>query len=470
MVAAFSAAAILRWHAWSYGVDLGTFAQVIDNTFHGFTDRPEAGTHFRYHWSPILALLWPVVAATRSPLSLQFVQIVLIALTAVPLAAIVRSHADEGWAFRAGLLALLYPPLIAPAFLEFHELAFYPVLALALIWAADRARWGWFAVFSIAALAVREDATLDLAIVGLVLGIIGLVRRSTSAQSGLLAGEPREPGRLAIAGFALAVLSFVTLAVYFSLVKDLGGWRPSHFYDYSFAQGPVQVALSLFTHPIELVRAIFTFGRFTYLLEAFLPLALFVEEEKLAPFVRQRVALDLDPRNVLGLTRLALERHVGFIRRAVVLAVVAAHARANQIFPCRRAAAASRHDVIDRHQLLAADTAVLTAVVVANQHVLLRQRDLLHRAADVVEHADDRGHPHLVGARSDHAIAIVNDLGFTGKEQLDGALETRNVQRFIREVQDEHVAHDGCPLSAASGKGVRYARKRGTTCLASGRT
>lgn len=274
MVAILSAAAIARWHVWSYGDDLGTFAQVIDNAFHGFTDGPEAGTHFRFHWSPILATLWPIVALTRSALSLQFVQAILVALAALPLAAIVRSYSDESWSFRVALLALIYPPLLAAAFLEFHALAFYPVLALALIWAADRARWSWFALFALLAIMVREDATIDLVVVGVVLGIVGLVKRTASTQRGLLAGQPREPRRLAIAGFALAAAGVAVLAFYFTLTQRLGGWLPSAFYDYAFAQGPVQVALSVFTHPIALFHAVFTFGRFTYLLEAFLPLAL----------------------------------------------------------------------------------------------------------------------------------------------------------------------------------------------------
>jgi uncharacterized membrane protein len=206
---------------------------------------------------------------------LQFAQAILIALTAVPLAAIVRSYTDDAWGWRAGALALLYPPLSAAAFLEFHELAFFPVLALALLWAADRARWGWYTLFALAAVCVREDATLDLIVAGVVLGIIGLVRRAPNARRGLLAGEPLEPQRLAIAGFALSLLSLSVLAFYWLVVTpQLGSWTPSQFYDYPFAHGPLHVALAIFTHPLDLLRATLTFGRLTYLLEAFVPLAL----------------------------------------------------------------------------------------------------------------------------------------------------------------------------------------------------
>ena len=272
MAALLCAAALVRWEIWSYGSDLGTFAQIVQNAFHGFTDGPEAGTHFRFHFSPILVLLWPLVALTHSPLVLQFVQAFLIVGTVFPLASIVRSYAGATWGWRVGALALLYPPLISAAFLEFHELAFFPILALALIAAADRARWGWFALFALASVCIREDTTLDLAIVGLALGVIGCMRAS-SRQRGLLAGEPIEPRRLAIAGFALAALCVGLLVFYFALTARLGRWAPSHFYVYSFARGPLQVALAPFTHPIAFAHAICTPGRLTYLLEAFAPLA-----------------------------------------------------------------------------------------------------------------------------------------------------------------------------------------------------
>lgn len=273
VIAVMSALMVIRWNVWSFGTDTGTFAQIALNAFSGFTDGPEMGTHFHFHWSPILAVLWPIAAATRSPLSIQIVQVVLIALCALPLAAIVRAYAGDEWGTRVGVLALIYPPLLSVAFEEFHELAFYPVLALSLVWAADRARWLWFALFSLALVLIREDACVDLIVIGVALGIIGLIKRRGS-QTGLLGGEPIEPERLSVAGFGLALLSAAVLALYaYVIVPRAGGWAPSHFYQYPFANGPVQTALSIVTHPLALARATVTFGRFTYLLEAFAPLA-----------------------------------------------------------------------------------------------------------------------------------------------------------------------------------------------------
>ncbi|MGH7747753.1 MAG: DUF2079 domain-containing protein, partial [Candidatus Dormibacteria bacterium] len=171
-LAIFWAAAIWRWHIWTFGADTGTFAQVVAHTFSGFSDGPEQGTHFRFHWAPLLALLYPLVAITRSPLSLQLAQVFLVGLAALPLYGIARAYLDERHAAALASLALLYPPLLGIAFDEFHEDAFFPVLALALVWAAERERWRWFALFAVLSALVREDVCVTLVPIGLALAAV----------------------------------------------------------------------------------------------------------------------------------------------------------------------------------------------------------------------------------------------------------------------------------------------------------
>jgi uncharacterized membrane protein len=248
VIAVMSTLAYVRWSIWSYGSDTGTFAQTILNAFAGFTNSVEpGGTHLRTHWSPILAVLWPLVAVTRSPLSIQIAQVVLVALAAVPLYAIVKRHADDAWALRCSILALIYPPLLANAFSEFHELAFFPAVALALVWAADARRWWWFGLFAVAGAMIREDACATLIVFGIVMAVIGV---RTSRRS------------YAIAGGGLALLCAGALAFYaFGILARFGPWLPSHFYSYVSASG----AASLSAPAIV--------GRLTYVVEALAPLA-----------------------------------------------------------------------------------------------------------------------------------------------------------------------------------------------------
>jgi uncharacterized membrane protein len=270
--AVLSAAQLYRWQIWTFGTDTGTFGQVVLDAFGGFRDGPEQGTHFRFHWAPIIAVLYPFVALSHSALSLQFAQIGLIALSAYPLYALIRRYASERIAVACAVLPLIYPPLQAVAFGEFHEIAFYPAIALGLVWAADRERWPIFAALAVAAALIREDCCMVFIAAGAALAAIALLRRRSRAR-GLLLFEPPDPRALFVAGCGLALANAVALAVYFLLViPHVGVWQPSHFYDYPFAYGPLAVTIALLLHP-RLIGSVITYAKLGYLLEAFTPLA-----------------------------------------------------------------------------------------------------------------------------------------------------------------------------------------------------
>jgi uncharacterized membrane protein len=270
--AVLAALAAVRTKLWTYGSDTGTFAQVVAGALHGMRDGVEAGSHFRYHWSPSLALLWPIVAATHSALGLQLAQAAATVLCAPLVAALARPYAGARLAERLGVLTLIYPPLLALGFDEFHELGFFTALVLALFLCADRRRWIAFAICAAVVIGVREDAAVTLAVFGVVLFAIAL-RRSSQGR-GLLEGFAPAPRELAVAGAALALASTGALAAYYGIVTPrLGGWVPSHFYVYSFAHGPLALLAAPVLHPAQFARAILTFGRLTYVLEALVPLA-----------------------------------------------------------------------------------------------------------------------------------------------------------------------------------------------------
>jgi len=257
--AVLAALAVARTKLWTYGSDTGTFAQIVADAFGGMRNGVEDGSHFRYHWSPTLALLWPLVALGRSALPLQVLQAAATAACAPLVAAIARPYASDRVANALGYVTLLYPPLLALGFDEFHELGLFTPLALGMFLAADRSRWTWFAICAALAIALREDAALTLIAFGLVL--LGIART-------------RRTRELAWAGAGLAFASAAALGVYFGvIVPRFGGWVPSHFYSYPFAAGPVALILAPLTHPLEFARAIFTLGRLTYVLEALVPLA-----------------------------------------------------------------------------------------------------------------------------------------------------------------------------------------------------
>jgi uncharacterized membrane protein len=268
-----SVLAVVRANLWTYGADTGTFVQIIENTWHGMYDGFEQSSHFSYHWSPSLASLWPLLALTHSAIVLQIVQAFATVATAPLTYLLARSYVSERLAMRVGIVALLYPPLMAVGFDEFHELGFFPPLVLALAVTADRGMWWWFALCALFGVGLREDVALELVIFGIVLLAIGL--RPAREGRGLLDGAPRNPRKLAAAGGALAISATASLALYFGVIlPHVGSWKPEHFYDYAFAKGPLALVAAVFYHPFEVAAATLTTGRFTYTLEAFVPLAL----------------------------------------------------------------------------------------------------------------------------------------------------------------------------------------------------
>ncbi len=267
-----AALAIARTKLWTYGADTGTFAQIVGNAFDGMRNGVEAGSHFRYHWSPSLALLWPLVALTHSALPLQLLQAAATASCAPLVAALARRYVDEKLAKALGYITLLYPPLLALGFDEFHELGLYVPLVLSLFVTADRSRWLLFAIIAAAIIGLREDAALTLVPFGA--AMICIAARRNASGSGLLDGYVRRPRSLAIAGAGIMAGSIAALALYYGVIAPrYGGWMPSHFYVYAFANGPVALLFAPFLYPREFTAAIFTVGRFTYVLEALVPLA-----------------------------------------------------------------------------------------------------------------------------------------------------------------------------------------------------
>ena len=266
-LAAFVVLAVLaavRTADWSYGADTGTFAQVILNALGPMYDGVERTTHYRFHWSPTLIVLWPFLALTHSVWVLQAILAAVTVACAPLLAAVARcgfgrGSLQSGVADRIGAVALVYPPLIAVGFGEFRDLGLLPALALGWWLALQHRAWGWLALCALLLAGLREDVCLELAVIGMLAAALCL-RRGDRVTAAAAAGS--------------ATLALVSVAVYaLVVVPRVGPWPPSHFYVYPFAAGPSALLLAPFTHPFAFGAAIFTVGRLTYLLEALVPLA-----------------------------------------------------------------------------------------------------------------------------------------------------------------------------------------------------
>jgi uncharacterized membrane protein len=252
-----------RYATYHSGADLGLFTQSIASVFHGFSNTTEGGSHFTFHFSPILYLCAPFLLAAKSPLALVALQAVAGALVAPAVFLLVRPRVAEGLALGIACVALLYPPLAGVTFADFHENGFAPAAIAWLVWAVDARRWTLAVAFLALLLGVKEDEAVVVGFAS-VFALLYFVRR-------------RERAGIAFSAGALAASVAVFLG-FFTLVRPLAGateaWSPLHFYDWS----PL--------HDRAHSTPWWSLGRLTYVLEAAVPLAF-------APFATPAIALAL---------------------------------------------------------------------------------------------------------------------------------------------------------------------------------
>jgi uncharacterized membrane protein len=164
----------------TFDFDLGIYDQAIWlMTHHGtgfLTVRglPVLGHHANFAFWLFAPLYWMGAGAQF----IDLVQVVAVATTAIPLFLIARDRMRSGWlALPLGLAWLAHP---STQFLVWE--AFHPdTLAIAcLVWAyffATRAQWRWYWVLLVLALCWKEDVSLAVAMLGVVMVIWGQRRR-----------------------------------------------------------------------------------------------------------------------------------------------------------------------------------------------------------------------------------------------------------------------------------------------------
>ncbi len=239
-----------RYATYHSGSDVGLFTQTIASAFDGFTNTTEGGSHFTFHFSPLLFIVAPLLLAAHSPLVLIALQALAGAFVAPPLFLIARKRLPERLALGVAAGALLYPPLAGVVFADFHENVLAPALTLWLLWALDVRRFRIAALFVVLLLAVKEDQATILGFAALV-GFAWYARRRDRVGMAFSGGT-----------FAAAVVVFVG---FFEVVRPLAGahdvWGPTHFYTWSRIVDPRGSA------------PWWSIGRPAYFLEALVPLA-----------------------------------------------------------------------------------------------------------------------------------------------------------------------------------------------------
>jgi uncharacterized membrane protein len=237
----------IRYAAHRNFVDLGIFAQTSASAFGCFCNTVE-GSHWAYHFSPILYAAGALMRLWPSALALVALQAAAGALTIPPIYAIVARYTDRRAARLAAAVVFLYPPLAGAVFNDFHENGLAAAAVAWLLWAYDAGALLWTLAFAALALAIKEDQAIFLCVAG----VLAFWRyRGT---------WPRGPLALAIACVSAAV-AIKFFAVIQPHAAANAHWSPERFYDWT--AGDVRALL-----PAGILQ------RIGFLLLAFVPLLL----------------------------------------------------------------------------------------------------------------------------------------------------------------------------------------------------
>jgi uncharacterized membrane protein len=241
----FTALGSLRYAVHRNFVDFGIFTQTAASAFGCFCN-PIEGSHWAFHFSPVLYLAGAALFVWHSPVTLIALQSIACALVIPPVYAMIARRSSTGVAAFGAVVAALYPPLAGLAFGDFHENGFAPAAIAWAAWAFDSGYLRPAFAFALVAICVKEDQAIFVAIAGI--AVWWRFRRTMA-------------GRYA---FAAALIGFAFAWEFFHVIQPhhvaAPHWAPERFYDWT--SGDLR----------ELLRA-GLFQRIAFLVLIFAPLA-----------------------------------------------------------------------------------------------------------------------------------------------------------------------------------------------------
>jgi uncharacterized membrane protein len=240
----------------TFAFDLGTYDQGVWQLAHWRQFVTVRGLPILgHHLNLILLVLAPFYRLGAGPLFLQFVQVAVQALGAVPIYLLARDRLADRWlALVMAAVLLLNPTYQFLAWEFFHPdtLAITPLLFA--YWAARAQRWRWFAVAAVVAVLCKEDVALALA----ALGVVVAIRRRIKI------------GAL-IAGLSLGWWLLATRVVMKAFLGGLDPFYDTYFGDLGNSAG--DVVKNTFLRPGTTLRLLTDGDRLGYYTVMFAPVA-----------------------------------------------------------------------------------------------------------------------------------------------------------------------------------------------------
>ena len=239
--------------------DMGIFTQMFEGMRRTglpvtTLERNEPLSHFAVHFSPILYLLLPLYALIPGAMTLQIVQLLIVASSVFPLRRILKHlQLPPSLSLLLTGLLLVSPQFVGSNLYDFHENCFLPPLLLWLLYALLQQRRGAILLFTVLTLAVKEDAAVYVISIGLWV----LSRKGTR----------RDPVTLLI----LLLLPLLWFAGAVRIIQASGGTPMlSRFSNLNAFKdrGSLGIIPTLLIHPAPVLANLFSPGKLFYLFSA----------------------------------------------------------------------------------------------------------------------------------------------------------------------------------------------------------
>ncbi len=266
---AFDQHAAIRTHQ----ADLGQIDQAIWNSSQGrfleFTKDDRQSVRLTDHVEPIFVLISPVFWLWDDVRALLLLQVVFVAVGAWPLYALARRKTTPDLALALAAAYFLAPPLQSALLTDFHAIPLAVPFILWAFWAVEARRWVQFAAAVLLLAAVKEEAALLAAGLGL-WALWRAVRQRAQHEAG------SAPNRGWAVGLALMVIAlgwfvlatFVIVPAY--AVEVYGVDASIYFHRYgALGDSLADILKSLITRPGLVAQILLEPARIRYLLSLF---------------------------------------------------------------------------------------------------------------------------------------------------------------------------------------------------------
>lgn len=253
----FSLISCFRYNSFDFkDFDFAIYGQVMWNLLHGSMESSILGIPFLgNHMDLILFVVLPFYAVFKHPITLLFLQNILIGLGAVPVYLLAKRILDKDFAFIFSLLYLFYPALNFVNYFEFHPLSFVIVFLLCMIYYFEKENFRLFTVFMVLSLLCKENVALGVIFYGIYAWIF---RRRA---------------------YKWVVVPILTGALYFILTLKLMGFLNKGVINFNYLYSNLgnnltEIFVNILKRPDIVFQSLFSSLNLDFLMKLLLPLSL----------------------------------------------------------------------------------------------------------------------------------------------------------------------------------------------------